>query len=39
MPVFEGMEFHIKDTGDISLVGNFKDTNPDSRITVEGVAA
>lgn len=39
MPVFEGTEFHIKYTGDISLVGNFRDTNPNSRRTVEGVAA
>lgn len=35
-PLFEGMEFHIKDMGDISRVENFKDTNPNSR-TVEGV--
>lgn len=37
MPLFERMEFYIKDMGEISHVANFKDNNPKSRGTVERV--
>lgn len=36
MPLFEGMEFHIKDMGDISHVVHIKHTNPNTWRTVEG---
>jgi len=37
MPLLEKTEFRIKDTSDISHVGNVKDTNPNSRRTLEVV--
>lgn len=38
MPVFEGIKYHIKDMGDISHVGKFRD-NPHSRRAMKGVEA
>lgn len=35
MALSEGIELHIKDMGDINHVGNSKDTNENSRRTVE----